>query len=89
MSMTKWMGVGKRIKQAVILAGGLGTRLMPLTKNKPKPMVLVNNSPFLEYLIDLLKDNGIQVESGVFGAHMHVNLINDGPVTILIDTRDM
>ncbi len=32
---------------------------MPLTKNKPKPMVLVNNSPFLEYLIDLLKDNGI------------------------------
>jgi len=48
------------IKQAVILAGGLGTRLRPLTDNLPKPMVLLNNKPFLEYLIDLLKENGIE-----------------------------
>src|SRR3989338_664984 len=54
------MGASKRVKQAVILAGGLGTRLMPLTKNSPKPMVLVNNRPFLEYLISLLRDNGIE-----------------------------
>ena len=54
------MGASKGIKQAVILAGGLGTRLMPLTKNTPKPMVLVNNRPFLEYLISLLRDNGIE-----------------------------
>lgn len=52
------MGAGK-IRQAVILAGGLGTRLLPLTKNKPKPMVPVNSRPFLEYLIGLLKENGI------------------------------
>lgn len=50
----------KKVRQAVILAGGLGTRLMPLTKNTPKPMVLVNNMSFLEYLISLLKDNGIE-----------------------------
>lgn len=49
----------KPIKQAVILAGGLGTRLRPLTLHTPKPMVLVNHRPFLEYLIEMLKDQGI------------------------------
>ena len=44
---------------------------------------------YYEKFINLLNDNGIRVESGVFGTHMHVNLVNDGPVTILIDTRDM
>jgi NDP-sugar pyrophosphorylase family protein len=48
------------IKQAVILAGGKGTRLLPLTKNLPKPMVLVNKVPFLSYLIYYLKKNGIR-----------------------------
>jgi D-glycero-D-manno-heptose 1,7-bisphosphate phosphatase len=47
------------IKQAVILAGGLGTRLRPLTYKIPKPMVPVNNRPFLEYLIEMLRENGI------------------------------
>ncbi len=47
------------IKQAVIFAGGIGERLRPLTNDRPKPMVLVNGRPFLEYLINLLRDNGI------------------------------
>lgn len=47
------------IKQAVILAGGQGIRLRPLTNKIPKPMVMVNNRPFLSYLIDMLKENGI------------------------------
>jgi histidinol-phosphate phosphatase family protein len=47
------------IKQAVILAGGKGTRLQPLTDTIPKPMVLMNGKPFLEYLVELLKENGI------------------------------
>ena len=49
-----------KIKQAVILAGGIGTRLRPLTYKIPKPMITLNNKPFLEYLIDLLKENGIE-----------------------------
>lgn len=47
------------IRQAVILAGGRGERLRPLTNDKPKPMVLINGKPFLEYLIKMLKENGI------------------------------
>ncbi len=47
------------IKQAVILAGGEGTRLRPLTDSLPKPMVPVNDRPFLEYLIEMLLENGI------------------------------
>jgi N-acetyl-alpha-D-muramate 1-phosphate uridylyltransferase len=45
--------------QAVILAGGLGTRLRPLTNTVPKAMVPVNGKPFLEYELNLLKTNGI------------------------------
>lgn len=47
------------VYQAVILAGGVGARLRPLTYTTPKPMILVNNRPYLEYLIELLKQNGI------------------------------
>lgn len=42
------------IKQAVILAGGRGERLRPLTDDVPKPMVPVNGRPFLDYLINSL-----------------------------------
>src|SRR5262245_38458562 len=40
--------------QAVILAGGLGTRLWPLTKEIPKPMVPIAGTPYLEHQLRLL-----------------------------------
>jgi len=46
--------------QVVILAGGLGTRLRPLTYKIPKPMVEVNGKPFLEYLIFYLRNKGLR-----------------------------
>lgn len=46
--------------QAIILSGGLGTRLHPLTLETPKPMLLINNIPLLEYQIRLLKQHGIK-----------------------------
>ena len=49
-----------KVKQALILAGGIGTRLRPLTYKIPKPMIKFNNKPFLEYLINLFKENGIE-----------------------------
>ena len=47
------------IKLAVILCGGIGTRLGNLTKNTPKGMIKVSKKPFLEHLIIQLKKNGI------------------------------
>lgn len=47
-----------RPRQAVILAGGKGTRLKPLTDNMPKPMVRFHGKPFLEYLIRQVKEEG-------------------------------
>lgn len=46
--------------QALILAGGEGTRLRPLTIYTPKPVVPIVNRPFLYYQIDLLKRAGIK-----------------------------
>lgn len=45
--------------QALILAGGFGTRLRPLTLNLPKPVVPLVNRPILSYQIELLKRAGI------------------------------
>jgi NDP-sugar pyrophosphorylase family protein len=44
----------------VILAGGIGERLKPLTNVIPKPMIRMNGIPFLEYLIRFLKKNKIE-----------------------------
>jgi mannose-1-phosphate guanylyltransferase / phosphomannomutase len=46
--------------KAVIMAGGEGTRLRPLTCNRSKPMVPVINKPVLEHAINLLKRHGIR-----------------------------
>lgn len=45
--------------KAVIMAGGKGTRLRPLTCNLPKPMVPLLDKPCMEYMIELLKKHGI------------------------------
>lgn len=44
--------------KAILMAGGFGTRLRPLTCNIPKPMVPMGNVPMMEHIIRLLKDNG-------------------------------
>jgi len=48
----------ERPRQAVILAGGRGTRLAPLTDDIPKPMVPFFGKPFLGYMIDMLREQG-------------------------------
>jgi len=44
--------------QSIILAGGFGTRLRPLTIATPKPMIDVANKPIMEHVVNLLKENG-------------------------------
>jgi mannose-1-phosphate guanylyltransferase len=46
--------------KAVILAGGLGTRLRPYTKSLPKPMLPLGGKPILEYEIEWVRKNGIK-----------------------------
>ncbi len=48
------------INEAIILAGGLGTRLQPVISDKPKCMASVGGNPFLYYLISFLRANGIE-----------------------------
>ena len=48
------------IRTAVVLAAGEGTRLRPLTRNRPKPMLPAANRPILEYVFDALVDAGIE-----------------------------
>ena len=47
-------------KQAVILAGGKGTRLRPLTNTRPKPLLPVLGRPCVEYVIRALADAGVE-----------------------------
>jgi len=46
--------------QALILCGGKGKRLAPLTKKTPKPMIPINRKPFLEHQLVFLKKKGIK-----------------------------
>ncbi len=50
----------ERPTQAVILAGGRGSRLRPFTDTRPKPMFEINGAPFLEYLIEQVRDQGFE-----------------------------
>ena len=50
----------RRPTQAVILAGGRGQRLRPLTDIRPKPMIEIHGKPFLQYQVELLRDQGFE-----------------------------
>ncbi|MEW6060641.1 MAG: sugar phosphate nucleotidyltransferase [Bacteroidota bacterium] len=53
--------------KAVIMSGGFGTRLRPLTCNIPKPMVPMMNKPMMQHIVDLIKKLGInQIVSTLF-----------------------
>lgn len=44
--------------------------------------------PLCDLFVDLLRAEGVAVETGIFGAMMAVHLVNDGPVTLLLDTDE-
>jgi D-tyrosyl-tRNA(Tyr) deacylase len=45
--------------------------------------------PLIEAFATVLRDQGIPTQTGLFGAHMIVELVNDGPVTIVVDSADL
>lgn len=44
-------------------------------------------NPMYEYFVSLLREAGYKTETGVFGAHMELSSVNDGPITIVMDTE--
>ena len=71
-----WIGLGARVPRAggvrgegeargvrmkaVVMAGGEGTRLRPLTSNQPKPMVPIVGKPCMEHILELLRAHGFE-----------------------------
>ena len=47
------------------------------------------SEPLFEEFVRALRGRGIPVETGRFGAHMEVSLVNDGPVTVLLDSDEL
>ena len=76
--------------KAVIMAGGFGTRLRPLTCNIPKPMVPVANKPMMEHIVRLLKSHGISsiVATLFYQPEVITNYFKDGsPVGVSLIYR--
>ncbi len=60
-----------------------GNRPSFIKAAKPDSAIPIYN----QFIIQMQKDTGKTVQTGEFGAYMHISLVNDGPVTIYIDTK--
>lgn len=47
------------------------------------------SSPMYDKFNEILREKGIHVETGIFGADMKISLLNDGPVTIILDSDEL
>jgi len=68
--------------QAIIMAGGFGTRLRPLTCNIPKPMVPIMNTPMIGHIVQLLKQHGFDdiIVMLFFQPESIIDYLGDGSV---------
>jgi D-aminoacyl-tRNA deacylase len=71
------------ISQFTLLADTSGGRRPSFIKAAPPETA----RPLYEHLVSLVRTRGVRVETGEFGAHMELGLVNDGPVTIILDSR--
>jgi len=83
-----------RFKLSRLLADGIHLEIERSTDGAwaPTPFALLaarpdQAIPLYEAVAQGLRDRGLPVETGEFGAHMDVRFLNEGPVTILVDTR--
>jgi len=74
-------GAALVVSQFTLIAGTAKGNRPDFTK-AARPEVA---EPLYERFCDALRDLGVPVETGVFGARMQVELVNDGPVTIILD----
>ena len=82
------------INQVVILVGGLGTRLRSLTKTTPKPLIKINDTPFIEYLIKFYSISGFKkivlltkYKSSIFVKKYHGKVIDNIKITCINDKQ--
>jgi len=61
--------------RAVVMAGGLGTRLRPLTEDTPKPLLPVGDKPVIEHIVSQLRDSGVRKVS--ITAHYQADKIRE------------
>ena len=76
-----------RVRKAIILAAGFGSRMLPATKDKPKPLVLVNNARIIDTLLDALikaEINDIVIVTGYKGDRFN-ELLNNYPTIKLVN----
>ncbi len=88
-----------KMNKSIIDVGGSILAISQFTlyadcKNGNRPsftsaMKYTEASKYYDIYCDMIKDTGIKVERGVFGADMKISLVNDGPVTIILDTKDL
>lgn len=83
-----------RIETAMVLAAGLGTRMRPLTANKPKPLIEVAGKPLIDHMLDALAEDG--VPRAIVNVHYcadqvqaHLARRAAGPHTTISDEREI
>jgi D-glycero-D-manno-heptose 1,7-bisphosphate phosphatase len=81
-------GVQHVIEQAVILAGGMGTRLGDLTLETPKPILPIAGKPFLVMLVDEIRRHGIRhilILAGFQGAQIAAAFSKDSDIDVVVE----
>src|SRR5258707_12860167 len=71
----------RRMRKAIVMAGGQGSRLRPLTLTGPKPMVPVANRPVMAHILDWLRGHGFTevLETPHYMADEYRSAFADGP----------
>lgn len=72
------------VSQFTLLADTSGGRRPSFIRAAPPELARA----LYEHFISLVRAAGVKVETGEFGAHMELELVNDGPVTIIFDSRE-
>ncbi len=73
------------VSQFTLYAGTRKGRRPAFTDAAPSEVA----APLIERCMEALRARGLRVEGGRFGAHMLVDAVNDGPVTIILDSEEM